>query len=376
MAALGLLVVYLFVTLSARQRGRETPLPPAKPGAYEVSGTPEPDVALKLQQSYAGWNREPAPAPKVSAAPPPIPIPEPLPALQQAQPAMPLFTQAAAPPLPPAREAPSLLPTSVPPERQAPVQRQEPPAPPKPKRWLFAEMGQHLSKPPFPVAAPSKESPTDAKPEGEKTASSLVHAAQWTRPVDPTRVLYRSQSIHGLVLNTINSDIPGDVKIHVITPVTDRFAQGQVLIPQHAIVIGTQEGKTSFGQARLGIQLEQLEFPDGTIVTLKGKVADKSGAVGAEGTVNNHYGRVILGAGISALLSIGSRAPFGSTEGFQSSLQQDFAKDASGGLNRSGQDILKRELLATPTITIPSGTEVSIQLQENVSFSKEPTLTK
>ncbi len=37
---------------------------------------------------------------------------------------------------------------------------------------------------------------------------------------------------------------------------------------------------------------------------------------------------------------------------------------------------VKRELLATPTITIPAGTQVSIQLQENVSFSHEPTLTK
>src|SRR5437016_1731403 len=61
LTAFGLLLVYLFLTLSARQRGRATPQPPPTPGVYEVSGTTEPDVALRLQSSYAGWNREPPP---------------------------------------------------------------------------------------------------------------------------------------------------------------------------------------------------------------------------------------------------------------------------------------------------------------------------
>src|SRR5712691_6848476 len=67
--AFGLLLVYLFITLSARQRVRQTPLAPPKPGVYEISGTPEPDVALKLQKSYAGWNREPPPLPKATTLP-------------------------------------------------------------------------------------------------------------------------------------------------------------------------------------------------------------------------------------------------------------------------------------------------------------------
>ena len=65
----GALIVYLFLTLSARQRVQETPKPPANPAVHEVPGTPQPDISLRLQQSYAGWNREPKPA---------IPVAEPV----------------------------------------------------------------------------------------------------------------------------------------------------------------------------------------------------------------------------------------------------------------------------------------------------------
>jgi len=130
------------------------------------------------------------------------------------------------------------------------------------------------------------------------------------------------------------------------------------------------------GQSRLDFNLVQIRFADGALVTVKGKVGDKSGAVGVPGEVDNHYGKILLGAGVSALLSIGARAPFGSTDNFRASLPQQFARDVSQDINSTGQQIVKRMTDIPPTIRAKAGDEVTIQLQENVSFAKEPTLVR
>ena len=61
----------------------------------------------------------------------------------------------------------------------------------------------------------------------------------------------------------------------------------------------------------------------------------RPGATGIPAKVNNHYGSVILGAGLSALLNIGTRAPFGSTANFQQNLPQEFAQDTAQSLGRA-----------------------------------------
>ena len=379
-ALFGALVVYLFVTLSNRQKVQETPKPAPKPSPYEVSGTAQPDIALRLQQSYAGWNREPKPEPKPVELPP-IPRAEPISTSPD------VLTQQMLPPLPPLTTP---LPAQLPPTPQSSTTSQPTPAasttgttakePPKPKRWLFAKVdAQSMGKSPFPtVEKPDKaEKPEGATQESDKASSGLVHAAQWVKPHDVTHVLYRSQTIHGVLLHEVDSDLPGQLRIMVTRAVQDKFGQGVTLVPQHTILLGEQQGKTAYGINRLDVAIVELEFPDGTLVNLaKAKLTDKSGAVGGAGHTNNHYGSLLLGTGISALLSIGARAPFGNTEGFQPSLSQDFGRDVAQGVNQSGQRVVGRELLRNPTITIKAGTEVAVQLQENLSFATAPRPVK
>jgi type IV secretion system protein VirB10 len=180
-----------------------------------------------------------------------------------------------------------------------------------------------------------------------------------------------------VLLDELNSDVPGQVRVKVTRPGLDKFQRGVVLIPQHSILLGTQDGQPVYGQSRLPVTLDQIERPDGTLVRLtKAKLADQAGAQGVTGKVNHHLGRVILGAELSALLSIGTRAPFGNTTNFQPTLPQEFAQDVGSSLNRSGQQIVQRELTVPPTIIVPAGTPVSLSLGDNVSFSQPPTLTR
>jgi type IV secretion system protein VirB10 len=240
---------------------------------------------------------------------------------------------------------------------------------PDPKPWLLAEAKR--AEPPFPTpaTAPSSHGATQTEP-------GLVKPATWGKPADPTRVLYRSQAIAGQMLDALNSDIPGQVRIMVTRPVTDRFHQGHVLIPQHSILLGAQDGKPAFGQTRLAVTIEELHFPDGTIVRLQGGLADRSGALGVRGKVNNHYVKLGIGAVLSAALNIGTRGPFGNTTGFQPTLPQEYARDVGSNFSQVGQSIVDRSLNIPPTITLKAGTAVTIQLTDNVSFATPPTVVK
>lgn len=328
-----------------------------------------------------GQNREPisAAAPPPSAAPPP----EALVNLPTEYSKIPVVTAGMTPPPAPPPPGPvssvAALPlhpmpkaTPAPPQPVAnKVQNVVPAAPKaKPQTWLFANIEGHKSLPPFPVPKDDTRFSIQAK------ATSLVPAATWAQPVAPTRVLYRSQVIPGLLLHEVNSDIPGPVRIMVTQDVRDRFGGQHVLIPQYATVLGALETRPVYGQTRLAVDLDGIELPDGTVIQLtKAKLGDRGGATGADATVNNHWGKVIVGAGISAVLSIGARGPFGNQAGFAPSLPQEFAGDVSQSLNRTGQQVVRRATEVPPTLTVEAGTPVTIQLSEHLSFQQPAILT-
>jgi type IV secretory pathway VirB10-like protein len=378
--ALGsLLLLGLYLTLTARQRQREAPRPTPKPNAYEVTSTPDASATLDMQKDYtkrALWNPEPPPPPKPSQGPvPPPPIERPPPV-----PMFPPVMQAAAllPPLPPApTPLPAALPPAPPPAQKAVevVQAPTPQAkdPKKPTSWMKGEV--HLAKPPFEVKD-SKEKPNTPGKE-EKGASALLREAAWIRPADPTRVLYRTQAIHGQLLRAVNSDVPGDIYVLVTRPVYDTLGQGRTLIPQHAELIGTQQGKTTYGTRRLDVSIVEIKFPDGTLVPLnKAKLTDKSGAVGGAGDVDNHYTQLGVAAVLSAVLNVGARSLAGNQGGFAPTLEQQTASDIGGSINRSGQSIVDRELKVPPTISLKAGETIAVQLSENISFAKPPKIVQ
>src|SRR5205823_2429209 len=140
----------------------------------------------------------------------------------------------------------------------------------------------------------------------------------------------------------------------------------------HSVVIASQAGAPQFGASRVAVTLDQVELPDGAVLSLKAKVSDAQGAQGLTGSTNYHWGRVLAGAGLSALLSIGTRLPAGNQEGFAPTLAQETSQQAGGSIARTGNQIVQRELNTAPTITIPAGTAVTIFPQDNISLSHAP----
>lgn len=428
---IGILLTYTYIVFSARLQAKETPRPTEKPAAFEVRGAPSPDYALKTQATYAGWNREPPPPKpekaKAEEAPlPPIPKADPIPPTRmpaQAQMfpsfAVPVQTQAVTPVVPVAKTdplpgpAPVLTPaqTQMTPEGRLVDHRQPPPQPkPKKKPWLFAQAD--VSEPPYTASGkPQKKGaqPGQDRPERERqgrepgkddkepaprredrervpeeerddgtSQGTLIQPAKWEEPLDRTKVIYRSQLIHGTLQRAFTSDNPGDIAVLVSQHVRSSFGDGHILVPQFSEVVVSQEGAPKYGQKGLDVRVVQAKFPSGRLWGFIGVGANQQGQTGFPGKVDNHLLETVAGAGISAMLSVFARAPFGSPgqDQFQPNLAQEFGRDVAGNINQTGQRVVQRELNRPPTIYGKMGDEVTIQIRENVSFYELPRLVR
>ena len=234
---------------------------------------------------------------------------------------------------------------------------------PRQTQWLFAKTESHVPK----------EEKAAAK---ESVSQNIITAATWARSSDPTRMLYRGTVLHGIVLEQVVSDIPGDIKVHIDRPVLDGEGQGRTLIPQNAEAILRQAGQVKYGDRRLAVDVVQVRFRDGTgtILTFKGAGADKSGATGFTGKVDNKYPQLALGILGTAALSIGARAVGGNSDSYQPTIQQELGRDVAGGVNASGREVLKRELQVNPTITVFAKDQVTIEVLENISLLSDPVV--
>jgi len=306
--------------------------------------------------------------------------------------------------------------TPPPPRDERPVVAQTTPQPPLPS---FLEMWKEQQKQVAQVQAPVVQQqqqgqavqkktrepwiikPTDIsiKPEGNSnggkegkeptkeqqdalartgTAASLIKPATWAKPKYALRTLYRSQALAGRTLDEINSSIPGQVRIELTIPVFDKFGKDVEILPKGAVLIAVQEGIPEFGQSRLPFKLEQIELPTSEVISLKAAVGSEQGANGITGKVNRHIPSILLATGINMLVNIGAKSLAGQPgQGyyFQNPAQSAVA-DAGQSLQQDTKSIVDKTLRIPPTITIRAGTNVSVNLSENVTFSRSPLVVK
>ena len=351
------------------------PLPPAElrerpPSEQTVVGTPSlPREDLRLPTSYQRL-------PLSQALPPVAPVrPTTTTPPMLGAPVTPASTSQSLPPAPPPPAPPRGLPPppGMPPASQpqatpAPAPR---PARPKepPKRWFSAATPPQgdVMTPPLP------EDPKEA--EAKAADSKLFPKAVWETPADPYKVLYADQVVQGQLMTNLDSDIPGTVRVKTTEAVMDRWGHGQVIIPLDTTFLGKQEGMTGYGQRLIPAQITMAIFPNGTAIRWnQGQAGDAMGSTGIPANVDNHYGKLLLGVGLQALLSVGVRAPFGNTTSFNPTLPQEFAQEATQGVNQAGQNAIRQQFSVRPTLTQEQGFPVTLSFAENISFATKPIL--
>ena len=235
------------------------------------------------------------------------------------------------------------------------------------------------------AGAPSTENPIGSS----QPASSLVSAAQASEQKNNSAdhsspkpnnevnidsaagqpyVVYEGLTMDTILMNRLDGDAPGPVKVLVSSPVYSHDRQ-HVLIPDGTIVLGEARkiGAGGFGQQRrLAVVFHRMIMPDGYSVDLdQFHGLDQIGEEGLKDKVNNHYLEIF---GTSIALGVISGAGQIESGGgtITTSGSQAFTTGAASSVSQSATTVLDRFIQIPPTITIREGHRVKVYFTQDM----------
>jgi type IV secretion system protein VirB10 len=239
---------------------------------------------------------------------------------------------------------------------------------------VMAGGGQELQIPP--TAETSAESSLiRPRSTGEPATTSAAQAVSQRKPevnIDAATgqpyVIYEGTTLEAILMNRLDGDAAGPVKVLVSNPVYSHDRQ-HVLVPEGTVVLGEARkiGAAGFGQQRrMAIVFHRLIMPDGYSVDLdQFHGLDQAGEEGAKDKVNNHYLQIF---GTSIALGIVSGAALIEQGGgtISTSGSQAFVTGASASVSQSATTILDRFIQIPPTITIREGHRVKVYFTQDM----------
>ena len=108
--------------------------------------------------------------------------------------------------------------------------------------------------------------------------------------------------IPAVLEQSLNSDLPGELKALVTSNVYDTATGQYLLIPQGSRLIGKYDSRVSYGQDGVQVAWNRIIFPDASSIDLDGMLGlDSHGDAGLRDKVDRHYKRLI---GMSVLTSM------------------------------------------------------------------------
>lgn len=181
-------------------------------------------------------------------------------------------------------------------------------------------------------------------------------------------VLYEGTIVDTVLMNRLDGDQTGPVKVLVTNPVYSHDRQ-HVLIPEGSVLLGESRkiGETGFGQQRrMALAFHRLLMPDGYSVDLdRFQGLNQIGEGGIKDKVNNHYFQ-IFGASIAlGIIGGASELSAGNSGAFASGT--DALKSGIGAsVSQSATNVLDKFLNIPPTITIREGHRIKVYLSQDL----------
>ncbi len=263
-------------------------------------------------------------------------------------------TQAAADPMPPRLRNAAAEPSAAPAAAAAPASDR-----------LAALIEAQQRRPELPVSA---------------RAADRAWLKEWSDaprplPLRPYVVAHPYTLLQGKVLPAVlgrdlNTDLPGEVTAYTTEDVYDSLTSRHLLVPRGSMLSGKYSNALRTGQQRLLFAFTRITLPDGASVDLPGfGGADRGGAAGIEGDVNNHFFRQFASSVLVALLA--NRVERDRTSpGIVAGNNQGGAVSAAGQvLVDVSRSILERNKAIEPTITVPKGTQLLVEVTRDIEFA-------
>ena len=181
-------------------------------------------------------------------------------------------------------------------------------------------------------------------------------------------VIYEGTTLDTVLMNRLDGDAPGPVKVLVSNPVYSHDRQ-HVLIPEGTVVLGEARkiGAAGFGQQRrMAVVFHRILMPDGYSVDLdQFHGLDQIGEEGLKDIVNNHYLQ-IFGTSIALGVIAGAAEITQGGSSFVGSGSQEFTNGAASSVSESATTILDRFMQIPPTITIREGHRVKVYFTQDM----------
>jgi type IV secretion system protein VirB10 len=177
--------------------------------------------------------------------------------------------------------------------------------------------------------------------------------------------------IPAVLEQSLNSDLPGELKALVTSNVYDTATGLYLLIPQGSRLIGSYDSRISYGQDGVQVAWSRVIYPDASSVDLDGMMGlDSHGNAGLRDKVDHHYLRIVE---FSVLTSMFTAAFEISQRTNQSALTYPTPTQTAGSavgqeLSQTGAQITRRNLNVQPTIKVAAGYKFVVRVNRDILF--------
>ena len=204
-------------------------------------------------------------------------------------------------------------------------------------------------------------------PQGYSTSVPLPQQFRWE--------LKAGTVIPAILMNGIDSSLPGMIRAQVSENIWDTANGSHVLIPKGTMILGVYNSDVKFGDKRIMMIWNRLVFPNGMTLNIAGSPGvDQAGYSGLSGRVNEHWDKMFMAALISSVFIAGAeivytdnRTTVGSSNE-QKSPQDAAAESLATEMLRVGTRVMDRAAQIPPTIRIRPGRRMAMFVQEDIVF--------
>ena len=164
--------------------------------------------------------------------------------------------------------------------------------------------------------------------------------------------------IPSVMLSGINSDLPGTIVAQTRQTVYATNDPTAVVIPQGSRLVGRYSADIVYGQSRVLAAWDELIFPNGSRIALRGmSAADGQGQSGMEDQVNNHFWRTWSSALLVSLLGVAAQQsqPQNQSAFNTPSGTAQASAAAMNSLSDVSSKILQKSLNISPTLQVRPG---------------------
>lgn len=200
----------------------------------------------------------------------------------------------------------------------------------------------------------------------------LLHSTLQT-PKSPY-VLQPTSLIPATLISAVVSELPGMIKAQVSEDVYDTPSGQYLLIPKGSILVGQYQSKVEYGQGRLFIAFNRLQYPDppGRWLDLGAMpgVAD-DGSSGGHDEVDTHFFRTFGHALLMSVITAGvtlSQPQYGYSPSSGVSASSALSEALGQNLGSAMAELFHKDINVAPTLRLRNGFQFSVMVSKDIYF--------